>query len=382
MSSQKLPVEGGCRTEAASLRFDFPAASHSQCVVDGEREFTVLVTPEHAPPINPSPWYAFRYTSAGSGALTVHLTYLGAKHRYAPKLERDGMLSEVPVTVSDDRRSATVNLPAGAGIVSAQPIVAARHYAAFAQRLAREAGGERIELGRSHDRRPIEALRLGEGSAPRLIVILGRQHPPEVTGTYALEAFVEELAQLLHGDPALRRRYQVLAVPLLNPDGVENGHWRANRGGVDLNRDWGPFTQPETKAVRQWLADHAVQATPIAMIDFHSTDRNLFYVQGEEADPANRRFRDAWLGGKEGRFAGYPFTIETRNANPGTGTAKNWFFACFTIPAYTFEVGDATDRLSAESAARILARELVPSLEKSTAEIPNGHRHTDPTCLR
>jgi hypothetical protein len=31
-----------------------------------------------------------------------------------------------------------------------------------------------------------------------------------------------------------------------NPDGVDKGHWRLNDGGVDLNRDWGPFTQPET----------------------------------------------------------------------------------------------------------------------------------------
>ncbi|MBK6414128.1 hypothetical protein [Sphingopyxis sp.] len=78
----------GCSTETASISFDFEGAPPSRCTIEGEREFSVLVSPEHAPPINPSPWYAFRYQSNGSENVVVHLRYLAAKHRYRPKWQK------------------------------------------------------------------------------------------------------------------------------------------------------------------------------------------------------------------------------------------------------------------------------------------------------
>jgi hypothetical protein len=358
------PGELGPRCATADVRidFDFPAAAPSRCVIEGPRSFALVLAPEHAPPINPSPWYAFRYTAAPGDPVRVRLDYLGAAHRYPPKLLREGTLSELPAAVAKDGRSAAFVLPAGSGTVSAQPIVSAADHARFAARLAGAFGAARVQLGRSLDGRPIEAIRLGNPSASHLVVILGRQHPPEVTGTWALEPFVSELAQMLASDPDLAGDVQVLAVPLLNPDGVERGHWRANRGGVDLNRDWGPFTQPETRAVRDWLVRELPRTRPAAMIDFHSTARSLFYVQGDEASAADRRFTDRFLGGKERRFAGYPFTIEPRNANPGSGTAKNWFFACFGVPSLTYEVGDAVERGKAANAAQALAHDFMAAL--------------------
>jgi predicted deacylase len=208
--------------------------------------------------------------------------------------------------------------------------------------------------------RPVEAIRLGRADAPRLIVLLGRQHPPEVTGAIAMRAFVDALAARAQslGD------VQVLVVPMLNPDGTARGHWRANRGGRDLNRDWGAFTQPETRAVKAWLDRLPQGVRPVLMVDFHSTSRNLFYVQGPgEASAGQQRFLAAWLEGRENALAGYPFAIEPRNANPGSGTAKNWFFATYAIPSYTYEVGDDADRAATRAAARALADSLIPALD-------------------
>jgi predicted deacylase len=131
---------------------------------------------------------------------------------------------------------------------------------------------------------------------------------------------------------------------------------------VDLNRDWGAFTQPETRAVKAWLDALPAAVRPVLMVDFHSTGRNLFYVQGTEASPAEARFLAAWLGGREDAFADYPFTIEPRNANPGSGTAKNWFHARYAIPSYTYEVADTVDRDAARNAARKLAAGLIGAL--------------------
>lgn len=172
-------------------------------------------------------------------------------------------------------------------------------------------------------------------------------------------AFVDALVEA-RGLPA---DIQFLIVPMLNPDGVARGHWRANRGAVDLNRDWGPFTQPETCAVKAWLDALPQAVQPALMVDFHSTRSNLFYVQSDdEMDVSQRRFLAAWLGGQEQALAGYPFTIEPRNANPGSGTAKNWFHAAYAIPAYTYEVADTADRAAIRTAARALAGRLLPAL--------------------
>ncbi len=346
-----------CRSADASLHFDFDGASASACAVTGARAFTLLVSPEHAPPINPSPWYAFRYEAEGDAPVTVTLRYLGAEHRYAPKWnDRSGVWRDLPSEPAADGNGIVIRLPQGKGLVAAQEIVTPGDASADLARWSAATGAAVVTLGASHDGRPLEALRLGRKDAPRLVVLIGRQHPPEVTGAIALRAFVDALTAAAGrlGD------VQILVVTMLNPDGAARGHWRANRGSVDLNRDWGPFTQPETRSVKAWLDALPPQVRPVLMVDFHSTRSNLFYVQGEaEASAAQQRFLAAWLGGQENALAGYPFTIEPRNANSGSGTAKNWFHAAYAIPAYTYEVADTADRSAARKAASALAARLL-----------------------
>lgn len=173
-----------------------------------------------------------------------------------------------------------------------------------------------------------------------------------------MEAFVDQLARLVAERRELRDRFQIVVFPLLNPDGVALGHWRANLGGTDLNRDWGQFSQPETLAVKRWLDGLPTDVRLALMLDFHSTRRNLFYVQGDEASDHENRFLAAWLTGKEAALPDYPFTIERRDANPGSGTAKNWFHATYRIPAFTYEVGDDTDPAATRRAAQALATAL------------------------
>lgn len=356
----QVAAEGAtCRTPSASLHFDFDGASSSACAVTGERAFSLLVTPEHAPPINPSPWYAFRYESTGDEPVSVTLRYLGGRHRYTPKIAAPGGIwRDLPVDKAPDGSSAVLRLPARNGIVAAQEIVTPEDAEADLARWSVASGAAVFTLGASHDGRPIRAIRLGRTDAPRLVILLGRQHPPEVTGALAMTAFVDALARRAGtlGD------VQVLVVPMLNPDGVVRGHWRANRGATDLNRDWGDFAQPETRAVKAWLDALPAAVRPVLMVDFHSTARNLFYVQGDEASPAQQRFLAAWLQGRENAVPGYPFTIEPRNANPGSGTAKNWFHARYAIPAYTYEVGDSADRTATRTMAETLATTLLPAL--------------------
>jgi hypothetical protein len=359
-ASALAAVASQCQSGGVSIAFDFEGAPPLACAVTGERDFTLLVTPEHAPPINPSPWYAFRYTASGDVPVRVTLRYLEGRHRYAPKLAADGKWSELPAEVAADGKNASFALPPGSGMVAAQELIAPFQTEQSLHRWAAATGAQVFTLGQSHDGRAIAAIRLGRADAPRLVVLLGRQHPPEVTGAIAMEAFVDALVETR----AVPADVQVLVVPMLNPDGVVRGHWRANRGATDLNRDWGPFTQPETRSVKAWLDALPAGVRPVLMVDFHSTARNLFYVQGDdEMDAGQRRFLAAWLGGQEAALPGYPFTLEQRNANPGSGTAKNWFHAAYAIPAYTYEVADQADRAAIRTAAQALAGRLLPALE-------------------
>lgn len=362
------PALSGCRTEQGSVYFDFEGASPSTCYVEDERTLSILITPEHLPPINPSPWYAFRYRAAVGAKLTVNVRYLGASHRYAPKWRGRGDPAALSVAVAKDGSAVSITLPPGEGVVSGQPLLTAAYYEKLLGQLAGDGGGSRVVLGYSHDGRPVDAVRLGNADAPRLVILLGRQHPPEVTGAVAMDVFTLAIAKQVRSAAIDRKQFQFLIVPMLNPDGVARGHWRANLGGADLNRDWGIFRQPETKAVGDWLSRLPVVVKPALMLDFHSTGRNLVYVQGDEASAQGQRFLAAWLGDKENAYEGFPFSIERRDANPGSGTTKNWFHATYGIPAYTYEVGDESDAAAVRSAAEALAQTMIPALAKSLTE--------------
>lgn len=356
------PSESGCQTAKGSVHFDFEGASRATCYVEDERTLSILVTPEHLPPINPSPWYAFRYSAAKDSQLTVNVRYVSARHRYAPKWRGSGDPAAFAVTVAPDKEAMSITLPPGEGVVSGQPLVTSGHYDTFLRQLVKSGRGKGIILGHSHGGRPIKGVRLGNADAPRLVVLLGRQHPPEVTGATAMDAFSLTIAKLFRSGVIDGKKFQFLIVPLLNPDGVARGHWRANLGGADLNRDWGTFSQPETHAVGDWLSKLPAKVRPVLMLDFHSTNRNLFYVQGEEANAHGKAFLAAWLGGRENAFVGYPFKVEARDANPGSGTTKNWFNVTYGIPAYTYEVGDDADPAAVRAAGESLAQNLIPSL--------------------
>tara|TARA_R100001369_G_scaffold33639_1_gene58738 strand:- start:122 stop:532 length:411 start_codon:yes stop_codon:yes gene_type:complete len=77
-----------------------------------------------------------------------------------------------------------------------------------------------------------------------------------------------------------KAQYTTYVIPLVNLDGFDNGHWRHNLGGVDLNRDWKDLNQPENSAIRDFLS-HTLKASAgkyFFAIDFYSTWENMFYI--------------------------------------------------------------------------------------------------------
>jgi predicted deacylase len=180
-----------------------------------------------------------------------------------------------------------------------------------------------------------------------------------VTGTLALKAFLEEL---LADDPeaaAFRARYRVLVVPLVNPDGVDEGHWRQNAGGVDLNRDWLNFNQPEVRLVRDAFVSTVRDAgAPVAFtIDFHSTQDDIFYTHTRDLETNRPGLLDAWLDSIRAAVPGYELVEEASGLE--TPVSKDWFYEAFDATSVTYEVGDEQDRALIARVAAASARSLM-----------------------
>ena len=196
------------------------------------------------------------------------------------------------------------------------------------------------------------------------VVWIGRQHPPEVTGALALIPFTETV--LGGGDlsDTFLKHFNVLIIPMMNPDGVEAGHWRFNDGGMDLNRDWGPFSQPETRAVRDAFRRFETGQDKIAFfLDFHSTWRNLLYTQ-TDAEPTNPPlFTKDWIAAVDKRLDDnvYSFTREPRAVSERP-ISKNYIYQKYGVPAITYVVGDATPRSAIDLSAKVFAEEMMKLL--------------------
>lgn len=71
----------------------------------------------------------------------------------------------------------------------------------------------------------------------KVVFVSARVHPGETQSSFVLNGMLNYLLQ--PNDPAvqqLRKQFVFKFVPVLNPDGVANGHYRTDMRGVNLNR--------------------------------------------------------------------------------------------------------------------------------------------------
>jgi cytosolic carboxypeptidase protein 6 len=335
--------------------------------------FVVHNRPENAP-INNSAWYAFKVWSERPQTIRLHMAYDDGRHRYWPKVRRAGEpwapLDSAAVWPGSGPSEAWIRLDVGPDTVwvAGQPMLTAAFFDAWTDSLAALPHVSRSVIGHSARGRPIRMMQLGSDTASRHVLIISRQHPPEVTGTKALVAFTEEMAGSSDLAVRFRNAFRVHIVPLVNPDGVELGHWRHNTGGVDLNRDWVAFNQPETQVVRDaFLRETSAPGAAVWFAaDFHSTNRDVFYTLEREFETVPPGVIDRWLDYIATSLPHY----EVSDAPSGLGspTSRNWFYQQYRTTALTYEVGDNTDaaliREVAATAARGMMQVLLDELRR------------------
>ena len=209
------------------------------------------------------------------------------------------------------------------------------------------------EIGRSIEGRPISATLIGDG--PLDIIIVGGIHGGyEANSILLARRFIEHYGE---NPTRLPERFTLHVIDSMNPDGLhritggvpaENFDFRSvntrpgrfNARGVDLNRNWdagwqptstwrgtvvnagaAPFSEPETRAVRDYFA----RVEPVASIFYQSAGAFLWYSGAEEGWPDALPLAEAY-----GRASGYRVSRpEPRDADEPddiSGSADDYFY--------------------------------------------------------
>ena len=357
-----------CQQAGVKVLTDFQGGNINGCEFTPNGRLTISVAPENEP-INTSPWYAFRLLADVTTDVAIVLDYGNYKHRYTPDFSIDGVnwqtypAARLDLTKDKSRAGFSLTVPKGKSVViAAQPLLTSFHYATWLESLREQHDVTVSSAGPSVEGRPL--WRLITPAKKHTLLLLGRQHPPETTGALALISFAERLLE----DDALATRFRnevgLLLYPLINPDGVDKGYWRHNVQGKDLNREWGPFSQPENRTIdsdiAQWLERHDSQL--IKAIDFHSTHYEVFYTQPDQSASTMPDLLGDWVSQFEelmrSQFDDFGVRRQVSD-NPQVNAAKHYFFTRYGISSTTLEMGDETDRVFIAAYGRAAAESFM-----------------------
>ncbi len=331
-----------------------------------------IIKPENTP-INNSAYYAFKIWSKEPKTIYVQFDYPKEfKHRYAPKLKRANTkwekIDSTSLIKKDSVNFAKININNDTLTVAAQEIVTSKDTERWYKKLI--AGKKQVHLksvGVSTLGRNLPVLDIYKGSPQDkpIVVLLTRQHPPEVTGFFAFQEFLKTILEENNLTETFFDKYHVLAFPILNPDGVDLGHWRHNAGGVDTNRDWSKYRQPEIKSVVKFIVEQSKKHNGkiVLGLDFHSTYHDVFYTNKIRETTALPTFISEWFTALEANIPNYKV-----NEKPGNSTkpvSKGWFLYGQNAVGITYEIGDATPRDKIKIVGKVTAEEMMKILIKT-----------------
>jgi hypothetical protein len=357
-----------CNTSAVQIDFDFPGAGNLTCEIINSKYIKFFINPETDDSINPSPWFAIR-KSKHSEDIKLEFDYKNYQHRYDPKISNDKKIwkkiNQTNILKDENGKIIIINFSPSneKEYISSQELITEDWYNDWFNYLG---GLEKVKselIGLSVLKKPITMFFVEENTNNPYILILGRQHPPEVTGAIAIKSFVNELISKNDLSESFLDNYNIIFVPLMNPDGVENGYWRYNENKKDLNRDWGIFSQPETKSVNNKLINFKDDKKIEVFIDFHSTYENIFYISDISESHKLQNFLKNWLNNSKPDLLKIDYDYKIVNSmSPNNGVSKNYIFNTYNIPSVTYEVSDVEDRDKIKKSSSILSKKLMQSL--------------------
>ena len=313
--------------------------------------YIVFIQPENEP-INHSPFYAFNVWSSSAKEITLKFKYPGKyKHRYIPKIKSNGVWSvadSLNFQYDENFSSLKLQINAIAKTVSGQELHTSSIVYSWVDQLieGKESFVRSKTIGKTRLKRPFRVLDIYKGTAKNkpVLVLLTRQHPPEVTGYFAFQAFLSTILEENKLSTSFLEHYRILAFPLMNPDGVDLGHWRHNAGGVDTNRDWSFYHQPEIKITVDYITQVLKKNNSklVLGLDFHSTWYDVFYTNKERESTSFPEFLPKWFSSLEHHIPDYK--VNEQSSNSTKPVSKGWFLYGHNAVGVTYEIGDDTPR--------------------------------------
>ncbi len=346
---------------------DFAGARMDSVVLNEKGQYIAYINPAFEP-VNKSPWFAFAISSEEEREIEVVLNYGAYKHRYIPKLSTDRKswkkIASSKIKIDTNSGTATLQLTAAPQkrYIAAQEIESSSDTYSWMDSLikvhsflTKESAGQTVLNEQNY-------VVTSNDNLKHAIVLIARQHPPEIPGgTIGFKAFYETL--LADSDIAklFRETYNIITFPLLNPDGANMGNWRHNANGIDLNRDWVDFSQPETQMVKSYLENHAANGTKIEFaVDFHTSYSGPYLLVLDSINEVKTKgIIPNWISNIE---ANSKFKVEARRRSQELPYCYNYFFNEIGCEAVTYEDGDEIERALIRQRAAVYAEELMQSL--------------------
>jgi len=326
----------------------------------------LLINPENTP-INNSPYYAFQTWSSEPRPFYFTFKYpKGFKHRYVPKIKRDGkwtIMDSATIFKKDTIVTIKLTLSNSPQIVSAQEIQSSKDVQKWYSDLikGKESYVKVTSIGQTTLGRNLPVIDISKGNpdGKDIVVLLTRQHPPEVTGYYAFQSFLETLMENSELSNNFLNTYHVIAFPIMNPDGVDLGHWRHNAGGVDTNRDWSVYSQPEIKHTVEYIEKSLkkLNSKLVLGLDFHSTWYDIFYTNTDRANTTLPNFVDEWFKSLEEEIPNYK--VREAASNSDKPVSKGWFLYGHNAVGITYEIGDATPKDRINVIGKVTAEQMM-----------------------
>lgn len=267
---------------AVTLSADFPNGVLGGAREIGPGEFHVRAVPA-APPRSNFLWFHFRLDGCAGREVVLHLDL--APHS---RDKTAGNGTRLPVVSYDQERWTGVadrqwNAD-GSGLTvrlrcERSPMWVASFFPytpAHLERFAASQAGSPLfaigTIGRTPKGRELRAITITDPAVPeqgkREVLLTSLQHDLETSGALALEGFLRFLLSDAEGARRLRGAFVFRAVPIMDPDGIEQGNLYCPVG--NMNRQWGLGTTPETAAVEKLVQELAARGRRLALyMDFH-----------------------------------------------------------------------------------------------------------------
>jgi hypothetical protein len=330
----------------------------------------VMIKPENTP-INNSAYYSFKVWSKKDKIIHIQFDYPeGFKHRYIPKLKTVASnwkrLKEENIYKKNNLVSIKLAIARDTTWVSAQELMTSADTKEWYTNLIVDKTNyvHLKSVGKSRLGRNLPVLDIYKGTKEQkpIVVLLTRQHPPEVTGFFAFQEFLTTILKENNLTSEFLNKYRVLAFPIVNPDGVDLGHWRHNAGGVDTNRDWSKYNQLEIRQVVKFItkASKKDKGKIILGLDFHSTYKDIFYTNKIRKSTALPNFIEDWFAAIEANIPDYK--VNEAAGDSSKPVSKGWFLYGQNAVGITYEIGDATPRDRIKLVGKVTAEEMMKIL--------------------